>query len=267
MVSAPIDPAKLANGTAEIDRKVKSAPSAIANVAPSAAPADTPSVSGDASGFLRSAWNTTPAEARPPPTSAAASTRGSRATKKIWASTLSANGVEPTTRPRRIDVLPASGANRHAASASTPNAPSVAMRRWRKGNAACRPAALDRSRNRHHAHVAGPRVELDVGVDAIQRAHVRGRQNVAREAVRQDAAASHRHDFRAERGRQVQVVGRDHHRGAALAIEAREQRGDLDLVAEVERRGRLVEQQRVGGLRQRARDHDAMFFAAAERAK
>ena len=64
------------------------------------APAETPSVSGEASGLRSSAWNTTPAERQALPTSAAASTRGSRATKKICASTLSAKGIEPVEDAR-----------------------------------------------------------------------------------------------------------------------------------------------------------------------
>ena len=60
----------------------------IATIAPSDAPADTPSVSGEASGLRSSAWNTTPDSASALPTSAAAITRGRRATKKICASVL-----------------------------------------------------------------------------------------------------------------------------------------------------------------------------------
>ena len=40
----------------------------IASIAPSAAPVDTPSVKGVASGFRSSPWNTTPAEAKSAPT-------------------------------------------------------------------------------------------------------------------------------------------------------------------------------------------------------
>jgi hypothetical protein len=69
--------------------------------APSVAPDETPSVSGDASGFRRNAWNTTPAIAKALPTSADARTRGSRATKNTWASTLSAKGtVRSNTRDK-----------------------------------------------------------------------------------------------------------------------------------------------------------------------
>ena len=56
----------------------------IARTAPSAAPVETPSVNGVASGLRSRPWNTTPAEANSAPTHAPASVRGSRATKKIW---------------------------------------------------------------------------------------------------------------------------------------------------------------------------------------
>ena len=48
-------------------------------------------------------------------------------------------------------------------------------------------------------------------------------------------------------------------------LRRREQRRDLELIAEIERCGRLVQQQHVRGLRQRAGDHDALFLAAAQR--
>ena len=56
-----------------------------------------------------------------------------------------------------------------------------------------------------------------------------------------------------------------HHRQAAFAVERAQQRGDVELVAEVERRRRLVEQQDVGFLRQRAGDDDALLLAAGQR--
>ena len=52
---------------------------------------------------------------------------------------------------------------------------------------------------------------------------------------------------------------------AALAIEPAEQGGDVELVAEIERRRRLVEQQDVRLLGQRAGDDDALLLAAGER--
>ena len=90
----------------------------IASIAPSAAPAETPSVNGVASGLRSSAWKTTPDAASAAPTSAAASVRGSRETKKICASVLSANGMlRSNTRRSEIGAEPTIGASRHAAAA------------------------------------------------------------------------------------------------------------------------------------------------------
>ena len=71
-----------------------------------------PSVNGVASGLRSSACSTTPDAASAPPTRPAASTRGSRATKKICASTLSAHGMPRSkARARLIGVLPTTGAS------------------------------------------------------------------------------------------------------------------------------------------------------------
>ena len=52
-----------------------------------------------------------------------------------------------------------------------------------------------------------------------------------------------------------------------VGVQAAQQRLHFDLVADVERCGRLVEQQQLRALRQRAGNHDALPFAAAERAE
>ena len=75
----------------------------MASMAPRAAPAETPSVNGVASGLRSSACSTTPDAASAAPTSAAASTRGSRATKKICASTFSAHGTEVSKTAPQVD--------------------------------------------------------------------------------------------------------------------------------------------------------------------
>ena len=72
-------PSRLAEATPPT---AQPAPNVIASIAPSDAPAETPSVYGVASGLRSSPWNTTPAAASVPPTSAAASARGSRAMKR-----------------------------------------------------------------------------------------------------------------------------------------------------------------------------------------
>ena len=106
------------------------APNVRASMAPRAAPAEMPSVNGVASGLRSSAWKTTPDEARAAPTRAAARTRGRRATKKICASTLVAQGSDQSNAlDRLIDVLPASGARMHAArAAAADTAATVATR-------------------------------------------------------------------------------------------------------------------------------------------
>ena len=113
-------------------------PTVMASIAPSAAPAETPSVNGVASGLRSSAWKTTPDEASAAPTSAAASTRGNRATKKICASTLAAHGIDQSSACARLmRVLPTSGA-RTIDAAATANAAmlTVAMRLRMRGAAA-----------------------------------------------------------------------------------------------------------------------------------
>src|SRR5688572_12044524 len=123
---------KLATGTGEIGPSANDAPKMIASIAPSDAPAETPSVNGVASGFRSSAWNTTPADASVAPTIAAAMTRGRRATKKICASTFWSNGIDRSnTRARLIVVLPTSGARTVVATARVPNPASVSSRRVR----------------------------------------------------------------------------------------------------------------------------------------
>ena len=75
------------------------------------------------------------------------------------------------------------------------------------------------------------------------------------------------HQPAAQRRRQIQIVRRQHHRHALLGVQLLQQHLHFELVADVERRRRLVEQQQLCALRQRAGDHDALFFAAAERAE
>jgi hypothetical protein len=111
----------------------------ITSIAPSEAPADTPSVKGVASGLRSSAWSTTPADASAAPTSAPASTRGRRAMNRIWASTLDAKGSDGSRARRRlIGVLPTSGASTQTTNASTPNPDTVSTRRARIGRAGAR---------------------------------------------------------------------------------------------------------------------------------
>src|SRR2546428_10597296 len=177
--------------------------------APSVAPDDTPSVSGDASGLRSRAWNTTPATAKLPPTSAAASTRGSRATKNTCASTLSANGiVRLNTRDSEIGVLPTIGATRPHTTVSAPNAATVTTSRRRTSVGAGK---------RHHREVTGARMPHDVCVHAVQRPNAFGVQDALGRAVREHAPRPQQHELRAERRRQIQIVRRPDTRHPALA--------------------------------------------------
>jgi hypothetical protein len=102
----------------------------IAAIAPSAAPVETPSVNGVASGLRNRPWKTTPDAANSAPTHAPASVRGSRAMKKICASGLSANGIETSNaRLKLIDVGPTSGANTMVAAVTVPNTATVLTNR------------------------------------------------------------------------------------------------------------------------------------------
>src|SRR4029077_6035285 len=225
-----------------------------ASIAPRVAPAETPSVSGDASGFRSSAWKTTPESGSPAPTMPAATARGRGATKNTCASTLSASGSpRSNTRDRLIDVLPASGARRHTSSVEGPKTASVTAIRRRMSL---------RSGKRHHGEMASTRMERDVGLHVVQPADVGGGQDVARLPLREHAAAPDQDQLRAQRRRQVQIVRRDDHRRSALAVQLDEERRNLELESDVEGGRRLVEQEDVGRLRQRAGDHDPLLLAA-----
>src|SRR5690349_8219413 len=101
----------------------------------------------------------------PAPTSAAATTRGRRAMKKTWASTLSANGiVRLKTRDRWMVVLPTIGASRHAAAVVAPKMARVTASRRRTSL---------RAGKWHHREMTGAWMSGDVGVDAVERADVR----------------------------------------------------------------------------------------------
>ena len=123
MAVATSEPAKLASGIDVIPSTLNSSLIVTASIAPSDAPAETPSVNGVASGLRSSAWRTTPAAASVAPTRPPARTRGSRATKKICASTLSSQGIERSNaRASEIGVLPTVGAQIMTAIANTANA-------------------------------------------------------------------------------------------------------------------------------------------------
>ena len=109
-----------------------------------------------------------------------------------------------------------------------------------------RPRGQSVRRKGHHRQMTGARMIRDVGVDAVERADVRRRQHLAGRAVRNHAAVASAApapvQSAAARFRScVDTTIVD----AALAVQPREQRRDLELIAEIERRRRLVEQQHV----------------------
>src|SRR5437763_271231 len=71
--------------------------------------------------------------------------------------------------------------------------------------------AVSGARNGHHRHVSGPRMELHVGVNAIQRSNVGGGQHHLGRPLRQDAAVLDERQLGAERRGEVQIVRRHDH--------------------------------------------------------
>src|SRR5258708_20562734 len=82
-----------------------------------------------------------------------------------------------------------------------------------------------------------------VRFDAVDLAHVVWRQDLVRRPVRDHPAVSDQHEAVAESPGQPEVVSRDVDGNAAFLVEADQEGRDLQLVAEVQGRGRLVEQQ------------------------
>src|SRR5258706_1073273 len=164
--------------------------------------------------------------------------------KKICASTLSANGSDRLkARASEMRVVRTSGASMQTMTSSAPKAPTVMSMRRRMSL---------RWRNRHHRQMSCAGMKGDVRLDAVQRCDIGGRQHLCGLALRQDTAVSNQDELRAQRGREIQIVRANDHRRAAIAVQPREQRRNVELRAEIERSRRLVEEQRVRRLRQRA---------------
>ena len=88
--------------------------------------------------------------------------------KKICASALSANGMlRSNTRRSEIGADPTIGASTHAAAATAPKTTTV--RRTRRRSDTVKPPAG--AAQRHHRQVAGALVEVDVGLDVVERPH------------------------------------------------------------------------------------------------
>ena len=271
MATAASEPMKLAAGAAGMPAHANDQLNVMASIAPSAAPADTPSVNGVASGLRSSPWNTTPAHASIDPTSAPASVRGSRATKKICASTLSANGMRRIERRAgEIGRSRRAGATRIAPRASTPKHRTVRTRRRRSVTRLCTSGTVRRSGTT--VRRPAPAWNVNVRLDAVERADPIGGQHLLCRSRGQHFAVLQQHQRAAQAGGEVEVVGRDRDRHRLAPLQIAQQLGQLQLVGEIERDRRLVQKQQpaAGGprdLRQRGRDDDALLFPAAERAE
>ena len=77
-------------------------------------------------------------------------------------------------------------------------------------------------------------------------------------------AVPHDSDAVGNLGDHAHVMGDEQHRGAVIALQVADQRQDLLLRGDVERRGRLVRDQKFWFEHQRHRDHDALALSARQ---
>src|SRR5579872_864992 len=82
----------------------------------------------------------------------------------------------------------------------------------------------------------------DLRVDVVHGANILGREDVVGPR-RNHRAVSNEDQPMAERAGEREIVGREDDRDAPLAMQAPKQIRDVQLIAEIERRGRLVEEQ------------------------
>jgi hypothetical protein len=109
--------------------------------------------------------------------------------------------------------------------------------------------------------VAAP---LDVGVDAEGRTNGGGVEHVSGSALGQDLPVPEDQQLVGEGSGVVQLVQDGHDREAVAGGQVAQQLEQLELVADVEERGGLVEQQQRRLLRERDGDPDPLAFAAGE---
>src|SRR5690606_41151081 len=115
-----------------------------------------------------------------------------------------------------------------------------------------------------HQGAAGDGVLDDAAVEAEDGADVLLGEHLGRGAAGVQAASGQGDEVVGVAGGEVEVVQDHHDGGAAVAVQVGQQVEDLDLVAGVEERGGLVEQEQVGLLGQRHGDPDALPLAAGE---
>ena len=89
-------------------------------------------------------------------------------------------------------------------------------------------------------------MRLDLGLDAVERLDVAGRQDLFGRPGGQHRAILQQHQRPAQAGGEVEVVGRDDDSDRGAALEVAQERGDFELVGQIERGRGLVEQQNAG---------------------
>ena len=89
-------------------------------------------------------------------------------------------------------------------------------------------------------------------------------QHFFRRSVAVDFPVAQHHQTGKEQRSEVEIVQRGDDGQAALAVEPAQKLEDLDLMFEIEKGGRLVEQKDLRLLGQGARDYHPLFFAAAQ---
>jgi hypothetical protein len=92
----------------------------------------------------------------------------------------------------------------------------------------------------------------DLDVDAVDLAHVARRQHLVGRAAGDRQPLTNEQQAVAECARQTEVVRRDDDRDVSILVQLPQQRRDFELVAEVQRRSRLVEQQVAAVFRRKA---------------
>src|SRR5712691_2217958 len=116
-----------------------------------------------------------------------------------------------------------------------------------------------------HAGRAGPGVRVHTHRAAVHRRDQRLVEDLGRRAEPRDASIGEQQQAVGDFGRQIQIVRDEQDRQAPLPIEAPQERGRLRLVAEVEVRGRLVQDEQARLLGERPRDDRPLGLATAER--
>ena len=219
-------------------------PNVIASIAPSAAPAETPSVNGVASGLRSSPWNTTPADA-----SVAADQRaGQRARQPRDEEDLRVDvvgeGHRRVERPPQADAASIRRAARStiAASASPPKPASVDQRGAGRRAASCRRPGV-RAESARRPGGPSPRAGCTSASTPYSSRMPAGVRTSSVGPAASTSPVLQQHERAAQPGGEVQVVRGDDDRQRPAPLQLPQQRRDLELVGEIERHRRLVEQQ------------------------